>query len=163
MKLAIVSPCYNEHEVLRSSTDRLTALLNDLIAKKKIASDSFILYVNDGERVQFDLGKTKNLNYYTGIVFEAYVEGVGKRVLSGGRYDTLLEKYGRNLPAVGFSIKLDALAEIGEMIQPPKETVITYHPSRRIEAMKKAKELVETTKITLIADESANELTIKEG
>ncbi|MBS1469955.1 MAG: ATP phosphoribosyltransferase regulatory subunit [Lachnospiraceae bacterium] len=115
------------------------------------------------ERVQFDLGKTKNLNYYTGIVFEAYVEGVGKRVLSGGRYDTLLEKYGRNLPAVGFSIKLDAFAEIGEMIQPPKETVITYHPSRRIEAMKKAKELVETTKITLIADESANELTIKEG
>lgn len=50
MKLAIVSPCYNEHEVLRSSTDRLTALLNDLIAKKKIASDSFILYVNDGSR-----------------------------------------------------------------------------------------------------------------
>ncbi len=50
IRLAIVSPCYNEHEVLYESAKRLTELLNDLIAKGKITKDSFILYVNDGSK-----------------------------------------------------------------------------------------------------------------
>lgn len=48
MKLAIVSPCYNEQEVLRDSAVRLAFLFNDLIARKKISADSFVLFVNDG-------------------------------------------------------------------------------------------------------------------
>jgi len=50
LRLAIVSPCYNEHEVLNESASRLTALFEELIAKKKISKDSFILYVNDGSK-----------------------------------------------------------------------------------------------------------------
>ena len=50
IKFGIVSPCYNEHEVLESSAMRLTALFEDLIAKKKITPDSFVMYVNDGSK-----------------------------------------------------------------------------------------------------------------
>ena len=50
MKLGIVAPCYNEHEVLAESAGRLTVLMDDLVAKKKIDADSFILFVNDGSR-----------------------------------------------------------------------------------------------------------------
>ena len=50
MKLGIVCPCYNEHEVLLESGERLTALLDGLVAKQKIAPDSFVLWVNDGSR-----------------------------------------------------------------------------------------------------------------
>lgn len=50
MKLGIVCPCYNEHEVLLQSGERLTALLDGLVAKRKIAPDSFVLLVNDGSR-----------------------------------------------------------------------------------------------------------------
>ena len=50
IKLAIVSPCYNEEAVLEQSTVRLTGLLDALVAKKKISGDSFILYVNDGSK-----------------------------------------------------------------------------------------------------------------
>lgn len=50
MRLAIVSPCYNEHEVLRESAQRLTVLLDGLVAKKKISPKSFVLLVNDGSR-----------------------------------------------------------------------------------------------------------------
>ena len=50
MKLGIVAPCYNEHEVLVESAGRLTVLMDDLVAKKKIDADSFILFVNDGSR-----------------------------------------------------------------------------------------------------------------
>lgn len=50
IRLAIVSPCYNEEAVLHDSAARLTALLDDLVGKGKIAKDSFVLYVNDGSR-----------------------------------------------------------------------------------------------------------------
>ena len=49
-KLAIVVPCYNEEEVLKIASEALRGVLNDLIAKGKIAEDSFILFVNDGSK-----------------------------------------------------------------------------------------------------------------
>lgn len=49
-KLAIVVPCYNEEEVLCIASKALRGVLDDLIQKKKIAQDSFILFVNDGSR-----------------------------------------------------------------------------------------------------------------
>lgn len=50
IKLAIVSPCYNEEEVLEQSAARLATLFDDLIAKEKISADSFVLFVNDGSK-----------------------------------------------------------------------------------------------------------------
>ena len=50
IKLAIVSPCYNEEEVLEDSAARLTALFDELVAKEKISADSFVLFVNDGSK-----------------------------------------------------------------------------------------------------------------
>ncbi len=48
IRLAIVSPCYNEEEVLETSVKRLTELYGELIRDKKISEDSFFLFVNDG-------------------------------------------------------------------------------------------------------------------
>ncbi len=50
MRLSIVVPCYNEEPVLQETTVRLSAVLDSLVKKRKISSDSFILYVNDGSR-----------------------------------------------------------------------------------------------------------------
>jgi len=50
IRLGIVSPCYNEEEVLSSSINKLTELYNDLIRKGKITSDSLIVLVNDGSK-----------------------------------------------------------------------------------------------------------------
>lgn len=49
-KLAIVVPCYNEEPVLKIASEALRGVLEDLIDKQKIASDSFILFVNDGSK-----------------------------------------------------------------------------------------------------------------
>lgn len=49
-RLGIVVPCYNEEEVLHIAADALRGVLDDLIAKGKIAADSFILFVNDGSK-----------------------------------------------------------------------------------------------------------------
>ena len=50
IRLATVSPCYNEEEVLEHSVERLTALFDQMVAEGKISVDSFMLFVNDGSR-----------------------------------------------------------------------------------------------------------------
>ena len=69
--------------------------------------------LSDGERrhVVYDFGEVRGLDYYTGIHFEAFVAGAGSAVGAGGRYDTLMARFGRPLPAVGLALDLDAIAE----------------------------------------------------
>jgi ATP phosphoribosyltransferase regulatory subunit len=57
-----------------------------------------------------DLGEVRGLDYYTGLVFQAYGQGLGFEVGGGGRYDTLLARFGRPMPAVGFMLGLDRVA-----------------------------------------------------
>lgn len=60
-----------------------------------------------GERLAIDLGEVRGLDYYTGLVFRIFASGLGFEVGGGGRYDTLLARFGRPLPAVGFMLGLD--------------------------------------------------------
>jgi ATP phosphoribosyltransferase regulatory subunit len=60
-------------------------------------------------RVIFDLGLTRSLSYYTGAVFEVYDPALGAPLGGGGRYDELLGRFGRPLPAVGFALGVDRL------------------------------------------------------
>jgi glycosyltransferase involved in cell wall biosynthesis len=50
IKLATVSPCYNEEEVLRQSVERLTALFQHMMSEGLISEDSMMVFVNDGSR-----------------------------------------------------------------------------------------------------------------
>lgn len=50
IKLATVSPCYNEEEVLRNSVERLTTLFERMISERLISEDSMMVFVNDGSR-----------------------------------------------------------------------------------------------------------------
>jgi ATP phosphoribosyltransferase regulatory subunit len=59
-----------------------------------------------------DLGEVRGLGYYTGIVFNLYASGAPRPVGGGGRYDTLLGRFGDPRPAVGFSLDLDALVPL---------------------------------------------------
>ena len=61
------------------------------------------------ERVIFDLGLARGLGYYTGAVFDVYDPALGAPLGGGGRYDDLLGRFGRALPAVGFALGVDRL------------------------------------------------------
>jgi ATP phosphoribosyltransferase regulatory subunit len=67
--------------------------LHELLAQRGMA-----------ERVIFDLGLVRELGYYTGAVFEVYDPAVGFALGGGGRYDELLGRFGRDLPACGIGL-----------------------------------------------------------
>jgi ATP phosphoribosyltransferase regulatory subunit len=58
-------------------------------------------------RIIFDLGLVRNLGYYTGAVFQVYDPAHGVPIGQGGRYDELLKRFGRPLPAVGFALGVE--------------------------------------------------------
>ena len=64
------------------------------------------------QHLTIDLGEIRGFDYYTGILFRAYVHGLGFEVAAGGRYDGLPGAFGEDLPAVGFSFSLDRLEQI---------------------------------------------------
>lgn len=59
--------------------------------------------------VSFDLGMLSKYNYYTGIIFKGYTYGVGDAIVKGGRYDSLLGRFGKDAAAIGFVIVVDDL------------------------------------------------------
>lgn len=64
-----------------------------------------------------DLGMVSELSYYTGVIFRGFVPGLGTPILSGGRYDHLVEKFGDAAPATGFSVHIDYLIEALSMAE----------------------------------------------
>jgi ATP phosphoribosyltransferase regulatory subunit len=69
--------------------------LHELLAERGVA-----------DRVIFDLGLVRELGYYTGAVFEVYDPAVGFALGGGGRYDELLGRFGRSLPACGVALDI---------------------------------------------------------
>lgn len=60
-------------------------------------------------RVIFDFGLVRSIGYYTGAVFRVYDPAFGVPLGSGGRYDELLARFGRPMPAVGFALNIERL------------------------------------------------------
>jgi ATP phosphoribosyltransferase regulatory subunit len=82
-------------EPVRRATDRL-ATTYAALRERGVA-----------DRVQLDLGLLRNLGYYTGTILEVYDPALGHVLGGGGRYDELMGRFGRPLPAVGFALHLE--------------------------------------------------------
>ena len=60
-------------------------------------------------KINVDFSLTGDINYYNGIIFKGYINGIAESVLSGGRYDKLAQKLGKTCSAIGFAVYLDLL------------------------------------------------------
>ena len=101
------------------------------------------------DSITFDLGMVSRLEYYTGIIFKAYAYGSGTEILGGGRYDSLIAKFGKQLPATGFGINIHQL--LGAINKQEikletwdTQTLIMYTTKGRKVAIKTSEELRRT-------------------
>jgi ATP phosphoribosyltransferase regulatory subunit len=93
--------------------------------------------------ITLDLGEIRGFEYYTGIRFAGYADGVGEPVLHGGRYDELMGCYGHPAQATGFAVDIEAIAQAQqtrEVALPAAVTAILVATSkpRRQEGMRVA-------------------------
>jgi ATP phosphoribosyltransferase regulatory subunit len=121
-----------------------------------------------GENVTFDLGMVPRLNYYTGIIFRGYGEGVGNTLLRGGRYDKLIQFANNYVPAIGFSIDINSVIPTVKLSKNLNEGEnlykIYYSEKNRIEAIKKSEDLRKQGYVVdLLPEENAEEIKIIKG
>jgi ATP phosphoribosyltransferase regulatory subunit len=135
--------CAGKIELLRSVKEKITSsqpkeALTYLEDIYKILEEYGI-----SDLVLFDFSILSYGKYYTGIMFQAFTHGIGSAVVEGGRYDSLLCKFGNDLPAVGFGIHINLLLQRIIQQKPlvstnSSKTLIIYTHQTRKAALKVA-------------------------
>lgn len=144
---------------------------NDEIKKNLEYLEKLYSQLNElgyGENVTFDLGMVPGLNYYTGIIFRGYGEGVGNTLLRGGRYDKLIRYSKKYVPAIGFSIDIDSIIPNiklnGKIKKDENLYKIYYDEKHKIEAIKKSGELrKEGYIVELLPEDGVEKIKIVKG
>ena len=113
--------------------------------------------------VTFDLSMSGTYGYYTGIIFRGYTYGTGDAIVKGGRYDHLVEKFGKKSASIGFAIVIDELmkALIRQKIRivyTRKNTIVLYDEGRLREAIALAKDFRRKAKNTELVKKSKDKL-----
>ena len=137
---------FGSQEILKEAK-RLTSNMKALTAITRLER----LYEIIGEYglqkyVTFDLGMLSQYDYYTGVIFRGYTYGTGDAVVKGGRYDTLLQKFGKDAASVGLAVAVDELLtalgrqKIG-IDEGEPVTMLLYSAPMLSEAAEKAEEL----------------------
>ena len=112
-----------------------------------------------GEYITFDLGMLGAHDYYTGMIFKGYTYGTGDPIVAGGRYNNLLEQFGKKAAAVGFGIGVDILLQAMNrqkipMKGRPEGILVLYVKERFADAVSLASDYrAQNIPVTLIAED----------
>lgn len=122
----------NELEKNAQKYDRVLFAIQNLQELYKLLK----LYKID-EYVSFELGMISIHNYYTGMIFSGYTYGSGEPIVKGGRYDKLISRFGKDTPAIGFTIVvdqvMDALKNQSKQLEESYSTELLVFSEDRIE------------------------------
>ncbi|MGH7922785.1 MAG: ATP phosphoribosyltransferase regulatory subunit, partial [Candidatus Dormibacteraceae bacterium] len=98
-------------EILAAASN-LVSTRRSARALEELATVHRLLQAYDlGDALRLDLGAIRDFEYYTGVILEAYLDALGKPLVQGGRYDRLLQRFGRPAPASGFVLNLDLVGD----------------------------------------------------
>lgn len=110
-KLTKLLTLYGPFAVIRDEMQALVS--NDEMADaitELEAIDNYFRAIGEDAGIAVDLSLVNDMQYYTGVLFRGYVQGVPTGVLSGGRYDGLLQRMQKNgMGAVGFAVNMNLL------------------------------------------------------
>lgn len=98
------------------------------------------------DNVNIDFSVVNDMKYYNGIVFQGFVEGIPESILSGGQYDKLVKRMGKNSGAIGFAVYIDLLERYSKGEKSADvDTVLLYDESDAKALTQAAKELAATS------------------
>lgn len=103
--------------------------------------------------VKMDVSLVSHMSYYTGVLFEVYADNVGFALGNGGRYDNLLKKFGAEVGATGFGLRMDYLMEaLNKSVEKSQPALILFSAERRKEAAEKAAEYRQNQQPVIVQD-----------
>lgn len=111
-KLCAFASLYGERDAVLEKlkglcvTSEMEKAYNDLCVLS-----SEISKLPNGEKVIFDFSVVNDMKYYNGLVFRGFIEGIPEGILSGGQYDKLMSRMGKDAGALGFAVYLDLLED----------------------------------------------------
>ena len=152
-KITSLVTIYGPIENVIEKLDRISVNTETEQATQELKQLCDVLKVSGlSKNVQIDFSVVNDMNYYNGIVFRGYVEGVPSGVLSGGQYDKLVEKMGKNAKAVGFAVYLDILERLEQKGDGYDVDVLLLYDDTVFvsEVFKKANELTKTGKAVMV-------------
>lgn len=90
-------------------------------------------------KIRIDFSVVNDMNYYNGIVFKGFVNGIPTSILSGGQYDNLMLKMGKKSGAIGFAVYMDLLEELdSEAAEFDTDVVLLYTDNDDVTAVSRA-------------------------
>lgn len=128
------------------------------------------LYLKDfgvQEYITLDLGILRGFSYYTGAIFEGYLQGIGIPVIEGGRYDSLYSDFGMDLPATGFAANLGLMLGQLPEYELEKADILVYGQSpgaviKRCRELRKSGRRVEMA-VGFLTDTEARKIASSRG
>ena len=122
-KLVALSRLSGNIETVMPQLQKLFADAPELLQLQQLLT---ALQMSGYDCINVDCSVVNDMNYYNGIVFRGFVEGVPEGVLSGGQYDALMQKMKRSGKAIGFAIYPDLLERMLLQQEEVADAVIYY-------------------------------------
>ena len=112
----------------------------------------------ENNKIHFDFSIVNDMNYYSGIVFKGYIEGIPTGILSGGRYDLLMSKMGKKTGAIGFAVYLDFLERFMEETKEyDTDILLLYNDTDRLSEVLKTVDTLTSQGSRVLAETSVPE------
>ncbi len=146
-------------EMYSSLDDALSVIEKNIKNEKMAYAYGELVSINEAMKaygvsgkLYFDFSVVNDRNYYDGVIFKGFINGIPTGVLSGGRYDKLLSRMGKKCGAIGFAVYLDALERFGnEDNRYDTDILLVYGDVSTDKVIAAVKELVESGKTVKVA------------
>lgn len=131
---------YGEPKKVLAALDEMPLGQSGMAARASLRALLSVLEAEIGaEHLRIDFSVVNDMNYYNGIVFRGFLSGIPSGILSGGQYDYLIEKMGKNAGAIGFAVYPDLLESVeGETMQYDVDTLLLYQAGEAPAAVRAA-------------------------
>lgn len=142
--------------------EKVLPLLDEIFPNDKpLAVSELITIVSELEsrglkdKIRIDFSVINDMNYYSGIVFKGFINGIPTGILSGGQYDHLMKKMGRKSRAIGFAVYLDMLERLNDDEKEfDVDTVVLYDETSSLSDLCRAVDMLTSNGKSVIARKS---------